>query len=59
MSVAVGSMLDVSAMGDQAQDVFSPGPEAFKPDSHLAFRSDRVRRCHTRRPFRHVAATIH
>lgn len=38
MAVVVGSMLDVSAMGEQAQDVFTSATEAFKPETHLAFR---------------------
>ncbi len=43
MSVAVETVLDVSSMGQQAQDVYSSAPEAFKADIHLAFRSDRLR----------------
>ncbi|DBA98850.1 hypothetical protein WJX77_009641 [Trebouxia sp. C0004] len=39
MSVAVENVLDVSSMGQQAQDGYSSAPEAFKADIHLAFRS--------------------
>ncbi len=46
MSVVVETVLDVSSMGQQAQDVYSSAPEAFKADIHLAFRSDRLRCVH-------------
>ena len=51
MSVAVENVRDVSSMGQQAQDVYSSAPEAFKADIHLAFRSDRVLRLATAAQF--------
>lgn len=54
MSVAVETVLDVSLMGQQAQDVYSSAPEAFKADVHLAFRSDRLRFVHDWRLLHYV-----
>jgi len=56
MSVAVETVLDVSSMGQQAQDVYSSAPEAFKADIHLAFRSDRLRCVHDWRLLHYVLA---
>ncbi len=56
MSVAVENVLDVSSMGQQAQDVYSSAPEAFKADIHLAFRSDRLRSVHVWRLLHYVLA---
>ena len=46
MAVAVETVLNLSSMGQQAQDVYSSAPEAFNADIHLAFRSDRLRSAH-------------
>ena len=40
MSVIMSTMLDVSALGNQGQDVYTASPEAFKAEKHLAFRFD-------------------